>query len=276
MDWYTDTTHYMLDPWGEIDPKDKRFSEALAIYNKFIRDTLQSVKSIQIKEIPEFSDKVAMIIEPRKSPVLEYVLRNVMYFLGSDWGLQIFTGSENENYIREVTNGWGGVDIVNMGVPNLSIEAYNEMRKSPSFWRKIKGEKILCFETDTLLCRTGIEDYLEYDYIGAPWPENIQINPNVRVGNGGLSLRSRSAMIDICSTCKRNVIPNDDVFFSINLKLRENDYKLPKVDVAAGFAAETMYHSRPLGVHKPWRYMTAEQVDSILNSIDYDAQSTSG
>ena len=41
-------------------------------------------------------------------------------------------------------------------------------------------------------------EFLEYDYIGGPWPNKIQVNPNLLlnleknpVGNGGFSLRSR-------------------------------------------------------------------------------------
>ena len=51
--------------------------------------------------------------------------------------------------------------------------------------------------------RNGIEPFLNYDYIGAPWrniPYNYQIEgiPKVNqvVGNGGLSLRSVSKMIE--------------------------------------------------------------------------------
>ena len=35
------------------------------------------------------------------------------------------------------------------------------------------------------------DEFLEYDYIGAPWPPSIEPDPALRVGNGGFSLRSR-------------------------------------------------------------------------------------
>ena len=46
------------------------------------------------------------------------------------------------------------------------------------------------------------EEFLSYDYIGAPWPEEVQVNPGAwrlrlnrnRVGNGGFSLRSHRLM----------------------------------------------------------------------------------
>lgn len=38
------------------------------------------------------------------------------------------------------------------------------------------------------------DEFLDYDYIGAPWPPNLHYTPRgteVRVGNGGFSLRSK-------------------------------------------------------------------------------------
>jgi len=35
------------------------------------------------------------------------------------------------------------------------------------------------------------EEFLEYDYIGAPWPPHMTSNAACRVGNGGFSLRSK-------------------------------------------------------------------------------------
>jgi len=46
------------------------------------------------------------------------------------------------------------------------------------------------------------EDYLNYDYIGAPWPWGP---PNRRVGNGGFSIRSRK-LADACTA--ENVVFN--------------------------------------------------------------------
>ncbi|MHB8521773.1 MAG: DUF5672 family protein [Limisphaerales bacterium] len=35
------------------------------------------------------------------------------------------------------------------------------------------------------------DEFLEYDYIGAPWPLRLTRGPDSRVGNGGFSLRSK-------------------------------------------------------------------------------------
>ena len=274
MDRLTDTIHYTQDAWDEIPAGMARNYGVRSAFQKFVLNTYPEVRKFEFSEIPAVSDKFAMIIVAERHMTLEYVLRNVMHFLGNGWGLQIFVGNKNEEYVRSTTKGWDFVHIENLGVDDINQEEYNDFYKSPGFWQKVRGEKILCFDIDTMLCHHGIEEFTEYDYIGAPWPEKIQINPNVRVGNGGLSLRSRRAMIEICSTCKRNVIPLEDVFFSINLQLRTDEFKLPTVEVAKRFSAETIYYSEPLGIHKPWRYMSKEQIGTILSSIVYDSSDT--
>jgi hypothetical protein len=54
------------------------------------------------------------------------------------------------------------------------------------------AEWLLVFQTDSILCansRQNLNDFLDYDWVGAPW------NPNGRFGgNGGLSLRRVSAI----------------------------------------------------------------------------------
>jgi len=41
-----------------------------------------------------------------------------------------------------------------------------------------------------------VDKFLDYDYIGAPWPKDIHFNGdlNIRVGNGGFTLRSKKLM----------------------------------------------------------------------------------
>lgn len=57
------------------------------------------------------------------------------------------------------------------------------------------AEWLLVFQTDSMLCansRQSLNNWLDYDWVGAPW------NPNGRFGgNGGLSLRRVSKIIEV-------------------------------------------------------------------------------
>jgi hypothetical protein len=79
-------------------------------------------------------------------------------------------------------------------------------------------------------------DFLQYDYIGAPWVHGTL--PNTRVGNGGFSLRSKK-FIERCSASDIAINSNqeDIVVCSTNKHIIEqSDLKYAPVEVAAKFS----------------------------------------
>ena len=80
------------------------------------------------------------------------------------------------------------------------------------------------------------ENFLNYDYIGAPWQPGTL--PNARVGNGGFSLRSKK-LLDRCMKDDFVLYPlNDDVMIcSVYKDMIEADgLKFAPVEVAARFS----------------------------------------
>jgi hypothetical protein len=76
---------------------------------------------------------------------------------------------------------------------------YNNLLKNINLYEIIPTENFLIFQTDTLInpkYKDLIYEFINYDYVGAPWIINNQ------VGNGGLSLRKKSKMIDIIKNKK--------------------------------------------------------------------------
>jgi len=65
------------------------------------------------------------------------------------------------------------------------------------YWDMFEEDYLLIFQFDTALCsrpqRSVIEFVGKYDYIGSPWAHNpFYQGVNLRVGNGGFSLRNRT------------------------------------------------------------------------------------
>ena len=48
--------------------------------------------------------KTALIVETREYKALSFVLKNVMKTLSDEWNLQIFHGTQNLNYIKNIIN----------------------------------------------------------------------------------------------------------------------------------------------------------------------------
>jgi hypothetical protein len=133
-----------------------------------------------------------------------------------------------------------------------SIRFTNDLFTNITFWQMVKGEKVLFFQLDSVFCSNSphkLTDFLQYDYVGAPWhPKN---NMPVKVGNGGFSLRSRSKSIALLSilTYDPNYKHFEDVWFSQFLPLV--NASIAPEHIAKTFSVETTFYSTPLGVHKP-------------------------
>lgn len=246
-----------------------------AVWNAFIENSAGTVRRLPKPRITADSDRSVVLMEPRRHPHLEVVLRNVLHFLGDGWGLELFAGPANRRYLEDLTASWGEARIHPFGATNLSTVEYNQLKKNPDTWRRLHAEHILWIEPDCLLCRPGIDEYMRFHYIGAPWHKELAISPSCRVGNGGLSLRRRSAMLSIAERANPDwrVILSEDVFFCVNMHLRNiqhpGTYSLPDVQTASSFAVESVFHPSPFGIHKIWKYLPPEQVEELLMRIEY-------
>jgi hypothetical protein len=191
----------------------------------------------------------AVIIEPRKDEILDLVLNNFLYFLGNQWSLYIFHGTENEDYVKDITKNMGDIYFINLNKDNLSIKEYNELLTSKKFYDHFHCDQILIFQTDTLLRRPIDNKYLKYDYVGAPWRLDTPGIWKGMVGNGGLSLRNVYKMKNIIDIFKYDFSINEDGYFSYYSKFL--NYNIPDFNTASEFSVETVFHPNPIGMHKP-------------------------
>jgi hypothetical protein len=212
------------------------------------------------QNIPEVTDKYCVIVEPRSMEILPKVIKNFMYLLQhKGWGLIVAHGTENETFIKNHLNGWPNVKFYNLGEKNLTIDMYNMMFCTPKFWSDLlsmKCKHALIFQNDTLLLKDNIDDFLEYDYVGAPW--FVKFYGILEVGNGGLSLRNVQKMIDITSQCPRYIpsekggtmyLDHEDIYFAFWCLMK--NYKIPTPKKAKEFSVETVYYNDTCGLHKP-------------------------
>ena len=192
------------------------------------------------------TDYYAVIVEPREDFDMKIIMKTVMYFLNETksnikWGLQIFHGTKNVELIKKQTYNWGDVTYTDLNVSNLTKQEYNNLLKTNEFWDKVKGKKVLIFQTDSILIRHGIDEFLSFDYVGAPW---LKPKENSFVGNGGLSLRTVTKMKEICNKFGDSNEPMEDIFFMTHLKENVADF-----ETAKRFSVEDLHYPTPLGIH---------------------------
>jgi hypothetical protein len=207
----------------------------------------------------------AVIVEPRKHNALKFVLENFLDNLSNEWNIIIYHGNLNETFTRKIVDEnllkyTDRIKLINLNLDNLSIPDYNNLMVSKEFIESIPTEVFLIFQTDTLICESFkdlINDFIKYDYVGAPWTDG-------NIGNGGLSLRRKSKMIEIINKCPYDRVGthNEDVYFSTGC----NGIIINKPDLnkAKSFSMETLYNEYSFGLHKAWIYNLESQCDGCV------------
>jgi len=194
----------------------------------------------------------AVLICQYDSGSIPRIIEDHLKFLPSDFGFIGF-GSEENRYLYK------GYDFKLCPVHDL--RSYNLYRTSLELWDQIPFDKVLMFECDSGLLRKGIEEFYEWDYVGAPWPPNSWMPHDG--GNGGLSWRSVKAMRELARREDDTWYDNDDLYY-VN-KLQESSYRLAPRSVCSRFSMEGVFQLGTLGYHKIWPYYTWEVQQQILN-----------
>jgi len=226
---------------------------------------LDFLRTVSLPPLQMGLDKEAVLIEFRNFPHVEFLLRNCILKLGNAWSYTVVCGSNNYEMVKAMCP--PNVKILKMAYDNLTPSQYNQLLTTVFFWNLFVGEKILLYQEDSIIFRSNIDDFLAYDFVGAPFPKSQDDTPNA-VGNGGLSLRSRSKMLRVIQTIsvkntkfnastlkymKRNdlTVPPEDIYFSKNMQElhlgRVADY-----ETAGLFSTESIYNRSSFGGHKFW------------------------
>ena len=148
------------------------------------------------------SKKVAVIFDNRADPRLVPIILHFSSILGPDWPILLFTtstfGTVSKTFQRKIKDG----SIQLRDLPStLSFNKHTDVSgfmTTPWLWKQLAPAKhVLLFQLDSILCSNSpfeINDYLQYDFIGAP----IQNLAGWGLGfNGGLSLRNVDKTLQI-------------------------------------------------------------------------------
>jgi hypothetical protein len=232
-------------------------------YAEFLLDFERKHGAFKHHNAPENS-LAAVIVETRPFFFLPRVVRNVMHFLGPRWNLHVFCGEASHGYVQSFLDGWGANVVKFPRQRHLSVAEYNGVLTSPSFWQRFTEEKVLVFQTDSLLSSDGVDAFLGYDFIGAPCGRFDE----QYIANGGLSLRTRRVMLECIARERPAGDLPEDVYFT--RAVRALGARMPDLATATRFAVESIYTSHPFGVHGTDKCFHSEQVaKKIVAGIRY-------
>ena len=164
-----------------------------------------------------------------------------------------------------------------------SIAGYNRLLLQPRFYENFAPhEFMLILQTDAVVIRDDLDHWCAqpFDYVGAPWPDPIELFVNLdrfggangrrvraTVGNGGFSLRRLSKCARLIEEFPEATSyfvrsgSSEDLYFSLLGQL-SSDFVLPNEVTASQFAMELKpsYYfeingrNDPMGGHAWWKY----------------------
>lgn len=237
------------------------------------QDFLNKQWDVDWDEMPLQNEELeCVIVEPRDHPNLERVIKNFASKLNK-YSFTWYCSKSNEHCLDDKlpSEALKKIKRVVFCDDNITISQYNELMTSQSFYASFSSKRILIFQTDAGCLRSNIEDFLKYDYIGAPWPQGFtsqMIDIDLVCGNGGLSLRNPKLMKRICE--QPNVLYNkypEDYFFSQHLNdISSDSICFPKsIEEANLFSSETIVNLNSFGFHAVYKYHTGNIVKELMS-----------
>lgn len=128
------------------------------------------------------------------------------------------------------------------------IKYYNRLLLNKDFWNTFKEEYVLITQPDCIILRDINLSDLQFDYIGAICG---MLNENF-IMNGGLSIRNKNVMIQICDNLSDEQKTGniaEDIIFS-NIIAKNSKYKSPSANDCLDFSIETIGNiDKVLGIH---------------------------
>jgi hypothetical protein len=232
-------------------------------YRSICNKQLKFIRNLILPEFNSESKYEAVLIEYRCLPHLEFLIRNAIIKLGEKWCHTIICGNLNFKYMVNMCQSISPkIKVINTDYDNLTQYEYSNFLTTHDFWDLLQGEKVLIYQEDTLIFKNNIDEFLEWDYIGAPWPDGANHNSK-NVGNGGLSLRSRTVMkeiidlFDLFHTGERYIghktskLLFEDVYFTKNM-VDFNIGLLADKEPASNFSTEFICNKDSFGGHTFW------------------------
>lgn len=237
--------------------------------------------------LSQSSALAAVIVETRKCVIFKSIVLHTMHMLGKEWRLIVYHGTDNAQFVRDALSSLHGVIYQSMNKERLNDRSYNSLLKAPETWKHIQSlnvEKVLVFQVDSLLLQRNYRSFLKWDYIGAPWKitNNAYVGINeagisipslsrdIRVGNGGLSIRSVEAMLSIASmNLTTESDEQEDLFYVRNM--HKYGYRVASLEAASRFALEVMVPEIDIndifGIHQSWLYVKESTHDMLINRM---------
>lgn len=159
-------------------------------------------------------------------------------------------GDAIERHVKFLPKDWAIIHLT----PNIQcIQDYNDFMVS-DFWCGMP-DVVLIFQEDSELFCGGIEQFIKWDFIGAPIPAI-----GYPAMNGGFSIRRSAAMMKVINNVAYTG-GNEDMYFCNTLHVM--GMNIAPYHIAELFSSETAYCPSSIGGHQIDKYLTKEECQNL-------------
>jgi hypothetical protein len=242
--------------------------------DKYLPDLDIEVPSIRLDHHSSTynKSKVALLMDNRKDPLLAPTMLHFISVVPPDWKFRFLGSPESVEYVNrssairhQVAIGKLDLDLIPANMSIAGQELLSQFMTNLWVYEVLlqPAEWLLVYQTDSKFCpvaeealvltRTGticansvdsVDNYLDYDWVGAPWDGNARYG-----GNGGLSLRRVSSIIKVLKHQHRvNDTEGEDVWLTDRLGHLPN-YRTADGQTNTKFSAEQYWAEKPMGYH---------------------------
>ena len=230
---------------------------------KFLNQYLD--KKIFIKDNKD-SKNTMLSIDTRLSLNLILVIKNALHKL-SHFNLMVISTKNNLEYLESIFGKITHKALLNKSKINLN--EYSEILRNQELWKKIPGERVLVFQSDTIFLR-GINNN-EFQDLSMIGPVCVNFEDDKKfIINGGFSFRNKKLMIEL----SKNKIINshiEDYFFTEQLRKYYPEL-MPNIQDCNNFAIESIGNKLlAKGIHGTDKYYTSNRFyNELFNIIDIE------
>lgn len=131
-------------------------------------------------------------------------------------------------------------EIQNIIIPSFKTREEYSVFCIREMHKYIDSEFVLIIHDDGFVINPHLwtDEFLEYDYIGAPWPGGSDGSTQGRVGNGGFTIRSKKLLLAIKDFTEMDI--NEDWLIGVTKRdiLENMGIKFAPVELAMKFSLE--------------------------------------
>lgn len=239
---------------------------ALIVEDRYFDDTAKICKE-HLDKLPQDTDLIFYTIPEQQEKYQKEL---------DELGVKVIFKEYNQNMEVPLTIKYiAGMESLMQNERMKALLNYCLVMTDREFWLDLFDyDRVLTFQRDSGITRKGIDEFMKYDYVGAPCYNFVR---DQTIQNGGFSLRNPRIMEYVCrmhgwrSDLQDLMVVGqystasffaEDIFFCLRM-IKYNIGNFAPLDIAKKFSVESRFEPNAFGYHRIEAYLTEDEIKQI-------------